>query len=278
MEEIGLEPPCLLEPDVQSRAEQRNDAENDEIAIIRLQLRHIGEIHTVDAGDRRRHRKDRRPGGELARDHPLSLLLEQMGRLEHRGENFAQTPDPRLDTSDVIEHVLKIRPHVPVERRKRDMRQLVANLVHRPQHALEADQFAPQGEQRSARAPSISGISDVGEKPSSAGARTAWASTGRPVDWWSRASESAARSSKLRVPCRLETAIAVWKACSAGTGFAESRFTSISPRTRCSSASNVRCPIRSDVATASSRVASARSTSPARASAPASAILRSPSK
>ena len=29
----------------------------------------------------------------------------------------------------------------------------------------------------------ISGISGVGEKPSSAGARTAWASLGRPVDW-----------------------------------------------------------------------------------------------
>jgi hypothetical protein len=29
----------------------------------------------------------------------------------------------------------------------------------------------------------ISGISGVGEKPSSAGARTAWASAGRPVDW-----------------------------------------------------------------------------------------------
>jgi hypothetical protein len=32
-------------------------------------------------------------------------------------------------------------------------------------------------------ASAISGISGVGAKPSSAGARTAWASTGRPVDW-----------------------------------------------------------------------------------------------
>ncbi len=35
----------------------------------------------------------------------------------------------------------------------------------------------------SACAAAISGISGVGEKPSSAGARTAWASGGRPVDW-----------------------------------------------------------------------------------------------
>jgi hypothetical protein len=34
----------------------------------------------------------------------------------------------------------------------------------------------------SAWAAAISGISGVGAKPSSAGARTAWASTGRPVD------------------------------------------------------------------------------------------------
>jgi hypothetical protein len=32
-------------------------------------------------------------------------------------------------------------------------------------------------------ASAISGISSDGEKPSSAGARTAWASAGRPVDW-----------------------------------------------------------------------------------------------
>ncbi len=32
-------------------------------------------------------------------------------------------------------------------------------------------------------ASAISGISGVGEKPSRAGARTAWASAGRPIDW-----------------------------------------------------------------------------------------------
>src|SRR5271166_4005492 len=35
----------------------------------------------------------------------------------------------------------------------------------------------------SACASAISGISGVGEKPSSAGARTAWASAGRSVNW-----------------------------------------------------------------------------------------------
>ena len=76
-------------------------------------------------------------------------------------------------------------------------------------------------------------------------------------------------------PARFATAMAVRKASSAGAGLAGSRFSSISPRTRCSSASNARCPVRSHVASASSRTARARSTSPARASASASAILMS---
>ena len=42
--------------------------------------------------------------------------------------------------------------------------------------------FASASASNSACASAISGISGVGEKPSSAGARTAWASAGRPVD------------------------------------------------------------------------------------------------
>ena len=52
----------------------------------------------------------------------------------------------------------------------------------------------------------------------------------------------------------------------------------ISPRARCSSASNAREPVRSTADNASSSMATARSASPARASASASAIFNSPSK
>ena len=71
-------------------------------------------------------------------------LLEQIARLEHGGENFAQTADPRLHPPHMVEHVLEIGPHIRVERRKREVRQLVADLVHRSQHALEPDQLASQ--------------------------------------------------------------------------------------------------------------------------------------
>ena len=46
------------------------------------------------------------------------------------------------------------------------------------------DDYAPCADSSSiARASAISDISGVGEKPSSAGLRTAWASAGQPVDW-----------------------------------------------------------------------------------------------
>ena len=42
----------------------------------------------------------------------------------------------------MIKHVVEIGPHVRVKRRKGEMRELVANLVHRSQHALKPDQLA----------------------------------------------------------------------------------------------------------------------------------------
>jgi hypothetical protein len=42
----------------------------------------------------------------------------------------------------VIKHVVEIGPHVRVKRGKGEMRELVANLVHRSQHALKPDQLA----------------------------------------------------------------------------------------------------------------------------------------
>jgi hypothetical protein len=56
---------------------------------------HIGEIHPVNACDRRRHREDRRPSGELAGDDALPLLLEQIARLDVR---ISRKPPTRVST------------------------------------------------------------------------------------------------------------------------------------------------------------------------------------
>src|SRR5574337_2102062 len=145
-------PPChgaskpsrLSEPEIKPGAEQNDHREHDEIAVFHPKFGHVGEIHPVDAGDRRRHRENGRPGGELAGDDALALLLEKVRRLEYRGEDFPQAPDPRLDAPHMVEHVVKVGAHVLIERGQRKMGELVAHLVHRPQHALEPDEFSAQ--------------------------------------------------------------------------------------------------------------------------------------
>jgi hypothetical protein len=127
-------------------------------------------------------------------------------------------------------------------------------------------------------ASTISGIRGVGEKPLSAGARTARASAGRFKDWWSLASDNAARKTKLRARCCRATSMALRNSPSAASQSAASRLKSISPRARRNSASNARYPVFSQAASASSTIAMARSGSLASNSASASAIFNSPSK
>ena len=82
-----------------------------------------------------------------------------------------------------------------------------------------------------------------------------------------RAGASAARSSKLRAFCDCAIAIAACKDCSAAAVLPGSRFSRISPRIRCISASYQRCSVRSNSASALSRRRSSTSISPAPASA-----------
>jgi hypothetical protein len=141
-----------------------------------------------------------------------------------------------------------------------------ANGLHRPKAAYA-------NLERSASASAISGMSDVAANPTSAGEPRALRGGGSSIG--RAASDSAARSSKLRGLCCFETAIAVRSASSEAAGLAGSRFASISPQTRCSSASNWRFPMCSLAASVSSRMARARSMSPAPVSASAREILHS---
>ena len=107
-------------------------------------------------------------------------------------------------------------------------------------------------------ASTISGIRGVGEKPLSAGGRTARASAGRFKDWWSLASDNAARKTKLRARCCRATSRALRNSPSAASQSAASRLKSISPRARRNSGSNARYPVFSQAASASSTIARAR--------------------
>ena len=90
------------------------------------------------------------------------------------------------------------------ETARRDERVAVGDLQPRDSASLSdcgVDLSVSARSDSSACACAISGISGVGAKPSSASPRTAWASTGRPVDWRRLASACAASSSKVRAPC-----------------------------------------------------------------------------
>src|SRR3546814_4045721 len=66
---------------------------------------HELEIHPVDAGDRGRHREDRRPGGELPRDHALTLLFEHAVGLDHRGGDVAQSVEAIFGALHMVPNV-----------------------------------------------------------------------------------------------------------------------------------------------------------------------------
>ena len=83
----------------------------------------------------------------LAADCALPLLLKQMACLEDRSQDFPKAADPRIHAPDMVEHVTEIRPHLRVERGKLQVRQPIADLGHRFEHTLEADQLTAKGEQ-----------------------------------------------------------------------------------------------------------------------------------
>ena len=91
-----LKPVQAAEVAVEKHADHDDHRDDDEIAVARVKLRHVVEIHAVDSGDRGRHRQDRRPGRQLPRDRSLPLLLEQGREFEHAGQHFAPAVDPRL--------------------------------------------------------------------------------------------------------------------------------------------------------------------------------------
>src|SRR3546814_1603706 len=78
-----------------------DQGQRERIAKGPVEFGHELEIHAVDAGDRGRHREDRRPGGELPRDHALTLLFEHAVGLDHRGGDVAQAVRSEEHTSEL---------------------------------------------------------------------------------------------------------------------------------------------------------------------------------
>ena len=53
--EAGSEPSSALKTEIKQSTEEGDNANDDEIAVLRFQLGHIFEVHAVYAGDRSRY-------------------------------------------------------------------------------------------------------------------------------------------------------------------------------------------------------------------------------
>src|SRR5919204_2517714 len=62
----SLQPPGLAEPPIEEDADASHQQQRQRVADRPAELRHVLEVHAVDAGDHRRNRCDRHPGGDLA--------------------------------------------------------------------------------------------------------------------------------------------------------------------------------------------------------------------
>jgi hypothetical protein len=91
-----LAPNNMLEPGgpakavVESTADRQHQQQACGITERPLQLRHVFEVHPVNAGDRRWHREDRRPAAELFDNIVLPRGGEQQAGLERGRQPLAQ--------------------------------------------------------------------------------------------------------------------------------------------------------------------------------------------
>src|SRR3954447_5089371 len=68
----GLQPAVAAGQPIQPPADADDYSDDQDVAVLPRQLGHVVKVHPVDPGDRARHQRDRRPGGDLA--HVLVLL------------------------------------------------------------------------------------------------------------------------------------------------------------------------------------------------------------
>src|SRR3954469_8567272 len=66
------DPPGPAEAHEQDRANSHYSENHSQITVAPVQLRHIFEVHAVEAGDGGRHSQNRGPSGELAADGALA--------------------------------------------------------------------------------------------------------------------------------------------------------------------------------------------------------------
>src|SRR5205823_999391 len=115
-------------------------------AVSGMKLRHIFEVHPVDAGYRGWYGEDRRPCRKPLGNRSDPLLLEQAADLEHGAERVAQARHSRLDPRDMVLDVTEIDPRLTVDAWQLLSSELHRDFFHRDEDSLQPTELPPKGE------------------------------------------------------------------------------------------------------------------------------------
>ena len=125
------------------------------------QLRHVVEVHAVDAGDHRRYRDERRVGGQALGDLVLVDGDERQVDGHHRGRHLAQVLDRLLQADQVVVDVAEVVVQPGADGRHTAAVELAGHLEQRAGGAVEQHQLALEAVERLDLGPRVLAAEDA---------------------------------------------------------------------------------------------------------------------
>src|SRR3954453_17712546 len=141
-EDARSEPVGAAEPAVQHGADHGNHHEHGRISVAPRELRHVPEVHAVDAGDHRRHGEDRHPRGDPPHVGVLAHRDLREVRLERAAEQLAEAVDPARDPHEVVVHVAEVVAHLRRDQVEVAAREAVDGRREGPDRTLHLEHLA----------------------------------------------------------------------------------------------------------------------------------------
>ena len=112
-----LNPAGAAEANKEVSAHCHDHRKHGEVAIAPLQLRHVREVHSVDAGDRGRHGEDRSPTGQPPAGRALPGSLKQHAGFKGETQHLAQRVDLLENAVHVVNDVSVVGPEGRIDAR-----------------------------------------------------------------------------------------------------------------------------------------------------------------
>ena len=109
-----------------------------------MQLRHVLEVHAIDAGDGRGHGEDGGPGAQFLHHLVLAHRGQQQVGFQCRGQQFALGSDALADLEGMVVDVAEIEMGVAVDQRHVEADHPVADIDERQDHVAQRQQVAAQ--------------------------------------------------------------------------------------------------------------------------------------